>query len=156
MMSRPAGQLFRLRDGHAVFNPGAERALGAAAGVDVVAANDVRYHTPARRRLATALTAVSDRASLDMVDVRLPAAATAHLRSGAEQAQWFRRYPGVVERAVDTSGRRFAVVLHLMSYTHNRRMRVHHSIFAQDDYRLASSEVNLHRWSSQRPQNQNV
>ena len=75
--------------------------LAAAAGVQVVAANDVRYHGPQRRRLATALAAVSERASLDTVDAYLPAAAAAHLRSGVEQAQWFRRYPGVVERAAE-------------------------------------------------------
>ena len=68
-------------------------------GVDVVAANDVRYHSPARRRLANALAAVGERASLDRIDADLPAAAAAHLRSGTEQAWWFRRYPGVVERA---------------------------------------------------------
>jgi len=73
--------------------------IAAAAGVEVVAANDVRYHSPDRRPLATALAAVSERASLDAIDAQLPAAATAHLRSGAEQAHWFRRYPGVVERA---------------------------------------------------------
>ena len=41
------------------------------------------------------------RRSLDDVDGWLPAGATAHLRSGAEQARRFARYPGVVERAAD-------------------------------------------------------
>ncbi len=75
--------------------------LAAEADAQVVAANDVRYHHPVRRQLAAALTAVSQRSSLDGVDAYLPAAGVAHLRSGAEQAQWFRRYPGVVERAAD-------------------------------------------------------
>jgi len=75
--------------------------VAAAVGVDVVAANDVHYHAPHRQQLATALSAVSERASLDAVDADLPAAATAHLRSGVEQAYWFRRYPGVVERAAE-------------------------------------------------------
>ena len=70
-------------------------------GVDVVAANDVQYHGPQRRQLATALSAVAERASLDTVDAHLPSAAAAHLRSGDEQAWWFRRYPGVVERAAE-------------------------------------------------------
>jgi len=75
--------------------------VAATVGVQVVAANDVRYHSPQRRPLATALAAVSERASLDAIDAQLPAAATAHLRSGAEQAYWFRRYPGVVERTAE-------------------------------------------------------
>lgn len=73
--------------------------LAIGAGVDLVATNDVRYHAPQRRRLATALAAVGARTSLDGADCRLPAAATAHLRSGAEQARHFARWPGVVERA---------------------------------------------------------
>jgi len=75
--------------------------VAAVVGVDIVAVNDVHYHAPARRQLATALSAVAERASMDVIDAHLPAAATAHLRSGLEQAHWFRRYPGVVERAAD-------------------------------------------------------
>ncbi|MGH9278094.1 MAG: error-prone DNA polymerase, partial [Acidimicrobiales bacterium] len=56
---------------------------------------------PARRRLASALAAVRARRSLDEIDGWLPAAASAHLRSGAEQARRFARYPGVVERAAE-------------------------------------------------------
>jgi error-prone DNA polymerase len=68
-------------------------------GVDVVATNDVHYATPGRHALATALAAVRRRESLDEADGWLPAAATRHLRSGAEQGRRFARYPGVVERA---------------------------------------------------------
>ncbi len=75
--------------------------LAVATGVDLVATNNVHYHAPARRRLATALAAVGARCSLDEVDAQLPAAATAHLRSGAEQARRFARYPGVVARAAE-------------------------------------------------------
>ncbi|MGH9247066.1 MAG: error-prone DNA polymerase [Acidimicrobiales bacterium] len=71
------------------------------AGVETVATNNVHYATPSRRRLATALAAVRARRSLDELDGWLPAAATAHLRSGAEQARRFLRYPGVVERAAE-------------------------------------------------------
>ena len=46
---------------------------------------------PARRRLATALAAVRARRSLDEIDGWLPAAGTAHLRSGDEQARRFAR-----------------------------------------------------------------
>ena len=51
--------------------------------------------------LATALAAVRARRSLDEIDGWLPAAPAAHLRSGAEQARRFARYPGVVERAAE-------------------------------------------------------
>jgi error-prone DNA polymerase len=68
-------------------------------GVDLVATNNVHYHVPARRPVATALAAVRARRSLDEIDGWLPASASAHLRSGAEQARRFARYPGVVERA---------------------------------------------------------
>ena len=69
------------------------------AGVDLVATTNAHYATPAQRRLATALAAVRARRSLDDLDGWLPAAATAHLRSGGEQARRFARWPGVVERA---------------------------------------------------------
>jgi len=75
--------------------------LALRAGVEVVATNNVHYATPARRPLATALAAVRARRSLDEIDGWLPGGATAHLRSGAEQARRFARYPGVVERAAE-------------------------------------------------------
>jgi error-prone DNA polymerase len=68
-------------------------------GVDVVATNNVHYAAPPRRPLATALAAVRSRRSLDEVEGWLPAGAGACLRSGAEQAGRFARYPGVVARA---------------------------------------------------------
>jgi error-prone DNA polymerase len=70
-------------------------------GADTVASNNVHHHVPARRRLAGALAAVRARRSLDDMDGWLPAAGAAHLRSGAEQARRFARYPGVVERAAE-------------------------------------------------------
>ncbi len=69
---------------------------------------------PARRPLATALAAVRARRSLDELDGWLPAAATACLRSGAEQARRFARYPGVVERAAEI-GRACAFDLRLVA-----------------------------------------
>ncbi|MBK9179091.1 MAG: error-prone DNA polymerase [Acidimicrobiales bacterium] len=75
--------------------------LAARAGVTVVATGNVHYATPRERRLATALAAVRARRSLDELDGWLPAGAGAHLRSGAEQARRFARYPGAVEAAGD-------------------------------------------------------
>ncbi|HET9519040.1 MAG TPA: PHP domain-containing protein, partial [Actinoplanes sp.] len=66
-----------------------------------VATNNVHYATPGRRRLATALAAVRARRSLDEMDGWLPAAGTAHLRSGAEMARRFAAYPGAVARAAE-------------------------------------------------------
>ncbi len=75
--------------------------LACGVGADVVATNNVHYHRPGRGRLATALAAVRGRRSLDEIDGWLPAAASAYLRSGAEQARRFARYPGSVERAAE-------------------------------------------------------
>ena len=88
--------------------------LAAAADVEVVATNNVHYAVPGHRRLATALAAVRARRSLDELDGWLPAAATAHLRSGAEQAARLARYPGVVERAAEL-GRALAFDLQLVA-----------------------------------------
>ncbi|HWH00530.1 MAG TPA: error-prone DNA polymerase, partial [Pilimelia sp.] len=74
-------------------------ALAAAARLPTVSTNNVHYATPARRRLATALAAVRARRSLDEIDPWLPAAATAHLRAGAEMAARFAAYPGAVAHA---------------------------------------------------------
>ena len=86
--------------------------VAAAAGVDVVATNNVHYATPAQRQLATALAAVRARRSLDDIDGWLPASPLAHLRSAAEQARRFDRWPGAVERTVEIA-RACAFDLHL-------------------------------------------
>jgi error-prone DNA polymerase len=69
----------------------------------VVATNNVHYATPAQHPLASALAAVRARRSLDELDGWLPAAGTAHLRSGREMAARFARYPGAVERTVEVA-----------------------------------------------------
>ncbi|MBA3287010.1 MAG: error-prone DNA polymerase, partial [Acidimicrobiia bacterium] len=58
--------------------------------------------------------AVRSRRSLAELDPWLPAAAGAHLRSGAEQARRFARYPGVVELAAEV-GRAAAFDLKLVA-----------------------------------------
>ncbi|NBE83772.1 error-prone DNA polymerase [Micromonospora rubida] len=75
--------------------------LAVAAGLPTVATNNVHYATPGRRRLATTLAAVRARRSLDEIDGWLPAASTAHLRSGEEMAARFAAYPGAVARAAE-------------------------------------------------------
>ena len=75
--------------------------LAFAAGVEPVATNNVHYASLSKRKLASALAAVRSRRSLDELAGWLPAASSAHLRSGDEQARRFARYPGVVERAAE-------------------------------------------------------
>ncbi len=74
-------------------------ALAARADVALVATANVHYATPRRHALANALAAIRARASLEQVQGWLPAWGGAHLRSGAEQARRFARYPGAVEHA---------------------------------------------------------
>ena len=88
--------------------------LAVAAGLDVVATNNVHYHRPSRRRLATVLAAVRARCPLADLDGWLPAAGSAHLRSGVEQVRRFARWPGAVEAAAEL-GRRCAFDLRLMA-----------------------------------------
>src|SRR6202166_2122871 len=82
--------------------------------MDMVAPNNVPYATPARRPLATTLAAVRARRPLAELDGWLPSAATAHLRSGAEQERRFARWPGAVARAAEI-GRACAFDLHLVA-----------------------------------------
>nr|WP_308301425.1 error-prone DNA polymerase [Frankia sp. AiPa1] len=74
-------------------------ALALAAGLPLVATGNVHYAVPGAARLAATMAAVRARRSLDEMDGWLPAAGTAHLRSGAEMAARFARYPGAVEQA---------------------------------------------------------
>jgi error-prone DNA polymerase len=75
--------------------------LAAREDVMVVATNNVHYATPAHRPLANALAAVRARRGLDDLAGWLPPTTSAHLRSGAEQARRFKRYPGAVEMATE-------------------------------------------------------
>ncbi len=68
-------------------------------GLRVVASNNVHYATPAESRLGATMAAVRARRSLADLDGWLPPPA-AHLRSGSEMADRFRRYPGVVAETV--------------------------------------------------------
>ncbi len=76
-------------------------ALAAERGLPVVATGVVHYATPAQHPLATALAAVRARRSLDELDGWLPASGGAFLRSGAEMAERFARYPGAVARTAE-------------------------------------------------------
>jgi error-prone DNA polymerase len=70
-------------------------------GLPCVATGLVHYAGVGERPLATAMAAVRARRSLDELDGWLPPAATARLRSGAEMAARFARYPGAIEHTVE-------------------------------------------------------
>jgi error-prone DNA polymerase len=67
--------------------------------LSLVATTNAHYAAPHERPLATAMAAVRARTSLDALDGWLPAWAGQHLRSGAEQAARFARYPHAVATA---------------------------------------------------------
>ena len=68
-------------------------------GLPLVASNNVHYARPENGRLGAAVAAVRARRSLADMDGWLSGPG-AHLRSGAEMAQVFARYPGVVAQTV--------------------------------------------------------
>jgi error-prone DNA polymerase len=70
-------------------------------GLPVVATNNVHYATTADYRLATALSAVRSRSSLDASSGWLPPTGAAHIRSGYEQSLRFSRYKGSLETAAE-------------------------------------------------------
>ncbi len=83
-------------------------------GIGVIATNNVHYATPASLPLASVVSAVRSRRSLAEMASWLPVDGGAHLRSGAEQARRFARYPGVISRAVEV-GRAAAFDLALVA-----------------------------------------
>jgi error-prone DNA polymerase len=73
--------------------------LADAERLPLVATTAAHYAAPARRPLATALAAVRARSHLDEIDGWLPAWSGQHLRSGAELADRFARWPSAVPSA---------------------------------------------------------
>lgn len=69
----------------------------------VLATNNVHYATPAGSRLAEAVAAVRAVRSMDDLDGWLPSHGGAHLRSGAEMTQRFRRYPGAISYGLEVA-----------------------------------------------------
>ena len=77
-------------------------AIAGRRGLRVVASGNVHYARPGEARLAAAMAAVRARRSLAELDGWLPPP-TQFLRSGAEMAARFARYPGVVAATVDVA-----------------------------------------------------
>src|SRR6478736_1976511 len=69
-------------------------------GLPLLATNNVHYAVPKRQLLAAPVAAVRANRGLDELDGWLPAHAGAHLRSGAEMAERFVRFPDAVARTV--------------------------------------------------------
>ncbi|REJ04650.1 error-prone DNA polymerase [Microbacterium bovistercoris] len=66
----------------------------------VVATNNVHYAAPAQAGLAEAVASVRATRSMDDLDGWLPVHGSAHLRSGAEMTERFRRYPGAITQSL--------------------------------------------------------
>jgi error-prone DNA polymerase len=76
-------------------------ALGQAHGAPLVATGDVLYHVPERRPLQDVLTCIRETCTIQDAGLRLEANAERHLKSPAEMARLFARFPGAVERTVE-------------------------------------------------------
>jgi len=83
-------------------------------GLPVVATTGAHYAAPQSSRVAAAMAAVRGRRSLDEADPFLPPGPGAHLRSGAEMAGLFTRYPTAVPTAA-AIGAECAFDLHLVA-----------------------------------------
>ena len=68
-------------------------ALAAAAGMPLMAVNDVLYHTPDRRPLQDVLTAIRLNVPVAEAGYELAANAERHMKPPTEMARLFRRYP---------------------------------------------------------------
>ncbi len=79
--------------------------LAAACKTPLVASNDVRLHTPARRALLDALTCVREHCTIDAAGFRLAANAERHLKNPAEMARLFRDYPDAIARTIEIAER---------------------------------------------------
>ncbi|HZZ32749.1 MAG TPA: error-prone DNA polymerase [Phenylobacterium sp.] len=80
-------------------------ALAEHAGVPMVATNDVLYHDPERRPLQDVLTCIRETCTIAEAGLRLQANAERHLKSPAEMARLFAKFPGAVERSAEIAER---------------------------------------------------
>ncbi|HVJ80382.1 MAG TPA: error-prone DNA polymerase, partial [Planctomycetia bacterium] len=83
----------------------AQRELARRAGLPPVAANDVQFHSPARRVLHDVLAAVRLGATVDRALGLLAANAERRLLAGAEMAARFAACPGAVARTLEVADR---------------------------------------------------
>ena len=74
-------------------------------GAPLIAANDVLYHGPERRALQDVLTCVREKCAVAEAGLALEANAERHLKSPAEMARLFAKWPQAVERTVEVARR---------------------------------------------------
>ena len=73
-------------------------AIARAAGVPLIAVNDVLYHHPDRRQLQDVLTCIREHLTIDQAGRRLAANAERYLKPPAEMARLFREAPDAIEQ----------------------------------------------------------
>ena len=76
-------------------------ALAREHGAPMVAVNDVLYHGPERRPLQDVVTCIAEGCAVPDAGHRLQANAERHLKSPAEMARLFAKFPGAVERSTE-------------------------------------------------------
>jgi error-prone DNA polymerase len=80
-------------------------ALAAHTGIPLVATNDIRMHTPARRPLQDVLTCIREHCTIREAGFRLYANAERHLKPPEEMARLFARYPDAIARTLEIAER---------------------------------------------------
>src|ERR1700744_5828846 len=75
--------------------------LGERTEAPLVAVNDVFYHTPERRPLADVLTCVREKCTIVEAGFRLTVNAERHIKTPAEMARLFARFPEAIDRTID-------------------------------------------------------
>ena len=79
--------------------------LAEAAGLPLLATNDVLYHSPERRPLQDVLTCIREHCTIAEAGFRLAANAERHLKPPAEMARLFRGYPDALGRSLEIVAR---------------------------------------------------
>lgn len=79
--------------------------LAQASGAPMVATNDVLYHGPEQRPLQDVLTCIRETCTIQEAGLLLEGNAERHLKSPAEMARLFAKFPGAVERSAEIAER---------------------------------------------------
>ena len=79
--------------------------LAGAAGVPLLATNEVLYHHPARRPLQDVLTCIREKTTIEAIGRRLEANAERHLKPADEMARLFRELPEAIAETMRFAGR---------------------------------------------------
>jgi len=79
--------------------------IAAAAGVRLLATNEVLYHHPSRRSLQDVLTCIREKTTIEAIGKRLEANAERHLKPAEEMARLFRDVPEAITETMRFAGR---------------------------------------------------